>query len=445
MKWLVFLVILVIAMPGAYRLITRGLPPAIARSPDIRPTFLCALWIQGNNPYSREQQIIQWSQVKGAGEEEMDSTEWSKECPLYPPGLCALVAPLTLLPWKLVRILVLVANLGLCFLAWIGLARVMQMPLGGWRALLFGALWLSVGPFITCIHLANPALPAIMLGILAVCLATEHHDIAAGILIGLSAVIKPQLAGALLLCYMVRGRPRIWVMALSLFCLFEIIGIGRLWIGHVDWVPTLKSNLAFINGPGGWNDASMMNPVRWQLINLQVPLFAILSNRVAVNGLAWAIVAVIGLFYLIALRRGRYPANELLLVGIPLVLCLLPVYHRYYDSLVLVIPIAWSIGSLCTPRRYHAIVILLCTIPFYVSGAFVLNQLQEAHRIPMPLLKSMLWSVLILPHQTWFLILICLVMLHAMWTTNGDQSERELKKPDGFPKVAAPATGRLTA
>jgi len=265
-----------------------------------------------------------------------------------------------------------------------------------------------------------------MLCVLAIYLATRRRDIGdilAGILLGIATILKPQLAGALLLFYLFQPRHRIWIVGVGLFALANFIGVARLAMARVHWLATFQATLGSIGGPGGFNDASLANAVRWQLINLQVPLFDLLSTRWQVNLLAWLIVAMLCLLFLLVWKRAAHPAGDALAAAVPLILSLLPVYHRYYDALILVLPLGWAIANLATRRNVHAIAVLICTVPFYVSSAFALDALQRHHYVPGILLHSIIWSLILMPMQTWLLIAMALVLMHCMWVNTPDVAD----------------------
>lgn len=430
-RWVINVAILLFGLTGAYRLEQR-VDFALGLSSDIRPSYLSArAWGQGVNPYRPQEQLVQWAQVRPPGEPDLPDWEFTRELAVYPPPTLALLYPLTLLPWAALRIVWVIISLVLSLLAWLALIRMLEMPITGWRALLFGALWLSLGPFVTALGLANPALPAAMLCVLVVYLAAHRRWLLGGIALGLAVVIKPQMGLALLLFYVLQPRPRVWLVATGLLILLSAIGVGRLWVAHVDWMPTLHASIQAINGPGGFNDASYANyQYRWQLINLQLLLFGFLSNRALVNGLTMAIVLALGGLFMLAWKRGGRRTDDALLASVPLILALMPVYHRYYDAAVLVIPLGVAITLLGTRRNWHAVGILICTAPFYISGAFVLDNFQHSSYMSDRLLHSVLWNVFLLPTQTWMLLAMTLILIHLIWVT---------KKRDDQTPVAAGA------
>jgi membrane protein implicated in regulation of membrane protease activity len=92
------------------------------------------------------------------------------------------------------------------------------------------------------------------------------------------------------------------------------------------------------------------------------------------------------------------------------------VYHRYYDALVLMIPIASALAVVDRPGRYWgSLAILFCTAPFYVNWTFILETWIQSGRIPAIVAHSIWWNFFILPSQTWFLVAMVGVMLWLGW------------------------------
>lgn len=64
-------------------------------------------------------------------------------------------------------------------------------------------------------------------------------------------------------------------------------------------------------------------------------------------------------------------------------------------------------------RRFARIALILM-VPFLFPGAAVLQQLESNGRIPESWVSSWWWEGLVMPHQTWFLLLLALVLLYAL-------------------------------
>ena len=137
---IVSLFLVIVALAGMYRIKKNALSDAIALSSDLRGPFISArAWMRGLNPYDPEVQEEQWRQIRGPADEDLKAVHFFDWTPsLYPPPTLAVLAPLTLLPWPVVRIEWLLQNLLLSILAYLALCDMLRLPLGNWRAQLFG-------------------------------------------------------------------------------------------------------------------------------------------------------------------------------------------------------------------------------------------------------------------------------------------------------------------
>jgi hypothetical protein len=54
-------------------------------------------------------------------------------------------------------------------------------------------------------------------------------------------------------------------------------------------------------------------------------------------------------------------------------------------------------------------------LPFLIPGAWMLESLQNANRIPSYLTHWWWWDILVMAHQIWALLLLSLVLITATW------------------------------
>lgn len=427
-------VIAIFSLTGAYRIWTRALPDAFGLASDVRGPFLSArAWARGLNPYDPQVQIDQWRQIRSAGDQDLDPVQYFEHTPsLYPPPTLALLAPLTLLPWPVVRIEWLLQNCALAVLSYLAFCDMLRLPLKSWRAQLLAAIWLSMGPFVVCLHLSNPTGLAVMLDFLVICAVIRDRQILAGVLLGISTIMKPQLSGALLLFYFLRPAWKTAFVATGIGLLATIVGVGKLALDHVSWSASLRATMATASKPGGFNDASRLNPSAWQMVNIQYLLYGFLHNRSLVNFIAALVTLLLAaLFAAVWLRSqssaavappvGRASrtvanpaAREMVAASIPLLISLMPIYHRYYDCLVLVIPLACGIALIGTELNSVAWFIVLSMAPFIINWPYLLDGAVTHGHVPARIASSWWWQALVMPCQVWVLLALILVLLEAL-------------------------------
>jgi hypothetical protein len=223
------------------------------------------------------------------------------------------------------------------------------------------------------------------------------------------------------------------------------IGVGQLWIHHVDWIPTLQGNYqtefkpgALDAHPGESNDPGPSNPYANVLLNLQYPLSAMLSNPRAVNLLTLGLTTAMGVFTLWTQRGNRDSRGEVLTYAMIAVLGLLAVYHRSYDAVLLVLPLAWALQSLRTPDRPLAILTIIFISPFFLPTPDLPTQMAIAVRLPQSIIDSWWWRILVMPYQVYALLLMAVCLLCAAWRNSRISLPRRGETTDGV----AP-TGRV--
>jgi len=177
----------------------------------------------------------------------------------------------------------------------------------------------------------------------------------------------------------------------------------------------LTRGIRAATAPGGINDPSAANQWRWQLLNLQHMLFnALPGATISINVLAYAISLLLLMAYLAAVWRKRSDASGVLMLSFLLVLCLLPLYHRYYDAVLLTAAMAWAVATLSAQNWRLPACVLACTLPFYWSGNFLAVTLPQSGRLPRWFADEWWWRAFALPCETWALIFLCLLLTAAL-------------------------------
>jgi hypothetical protein len=407
-----FLLIIGFAI-GLWRLWHGGFSEPLQVSPDLRPIYLSARALAaGDDPYSRDAISKQWQIVREPNEPDLGEDFFYNEPAVYPPTTFALLWPLTFPTWKAVRIGWLIGGLLTSVLAWMALVRVAGLPLFHWRSALLGVIWLELGPFQTVIHLANATLLTVNLLVFTVYFATRRSEVIAAVILAVAVCLKPQLAAELLVYYAVTRRWVLVTLASALVGTLCAVALIRLQL-HPTWLSEYMHNLHAVSVTGGLSDPSRANPLHWRFINFQFPLYALFSTPQVVETAARLITVALCLLFAWSLWRARaWP--EPLTVSIPLILALFPLYHSYYDALILVFPIAWVVSTLGRTRTLEAVVALACTAPFYICVAWALNDMVVSGRIPPRIADTTWFNLFVFPCETWALLILSLVLMHVL-------------------------------
>ncbi len=366
------------------------------------------LWLKGQSPADPGNFVSLWKQESGS---RLDLTDIRTH--LAPPlGGLAVMAPIAAFHFKAAKILWLTVLL-ISFAATVwALALTAGMRWGEPRTLALIAGCLALAPFQTGIANANTTVLIIGLCAVAICSAIDRHDLTAGVLFGIACSMKPQIGAFLVLYYLVRQRWQVFLTAVSTTLGLFLVAALYLQIRGTSWLPDYLHNARGFVTANPIDDFSTANPARFALINLQVPFFSITRDSSWANGLAFGLVGVLLCVWLFLVMRGREHGQDLLYLAAASVIALLPVYHRFYDAALLAVPLCWCLTSYVAGRLRRLSLFLMT--PFLLPGAAALQQLALKGHIPDWVTHSWCWNCIVMPHETWTLLLLSLVLLYTM-------------------------------
>jgi len=260
------------------------------------------------------------------------------------------MAPVAVLPWKVAKIvwlLVLLISFGAT--VWI-FAKTLCGPQKKTHTLIFVAACLALAPFHTGISNGNASVLVIALCALAIGVAIREQDATAGLLFGIACCMKPQLAAFLVLYYLIRQRWRLFMVAVGCTAGLNLIAVLYLKLRGATWIQNYLNNARRFVTSNKIDSFASDNPGRFSLINLQVPFFSLTQSTYSANLWAFLVTgALICVWVLCVLKRRE--EFQLLSLGTIATIALLPVYHRFYDAAILVIPLSWCILESTGPSK----------------------------------------------------------------------------------------------
>jgi hypothetical protein len=260
----------------------------------------------------------------------------------YPPTLFVLTTPFALLPWGLAKLL------------WT-LAGFSTLLTASWLLLDSGGQWHSRIPgFLIAFELINSetltgsgngACLAIALCIIGAWCFLEQRCLAVGVAcLASSLILKPQDAGLIWLYFLLAGHIYRKRALQSLFLALALGLASLIWTAQVspDWLREMARNLAVYTRIGGVNDPGPTSrSIAGFIIDLQT-VFSLIRNDSRFYNLATYLIcgALIGLWAGLALRSRSISHKEawLALAAIS-AFTLLVVYHRRYDTKILLLAI----------------------------------------------------------------------------------------------------------
>lgn len=311
--------------------------------------------LQGVDPYKPSEFVRVFLADKGdlgAGADRSNNLEMAHH--MYLPT-SMIIAPIAMVPWRAAALLwtILTAAIFMtgAVLMWQLAADYAPIPSGFLIFVLLGSneLILAIG---------NAAGIAIGLSCISVwCFIRDRFELAGVCCLGISLMLKPHDAGFIWLYFLVAGgtfRKR----ALQTLLVTLILGAASvLWVTHVapNWLPELRSNLAFLSAPGHLNDpgpTSVAGRGILMVVSLQSAISMFRDDPRIYNPISYIICGVLLLIWMRATYKLRCtPANAYLALAVIAALTMLPVYHRMGDAklLLLAVPacaMLWAQGGL---------------------------------------------------------------------------------------------------
>jgi glycosyl transferase family 87 len=367
---------------------------------DFSTSYVAArLWLKGENAFDSTKFMVTWVAAGGRGF--ADHSRPTNIRPAYPPPALLVLTPFALLPWTAAK------------WAFMSLACLL-FPATIWSVLrLYGISWssrpglaltayaMALAPWHTALAVMSPSAIAIELAIIGAALTKDE---AGGVLTGLSLCLKPQIGLLFLLEQVFSKRWKRAGWAVSWLLVVSVIAVVRL---PPQWIDSYHENLQFFQAQGGVNDFTAANPIRFDLLNLQVILYFLLHNYGLANAISWAIAAAL----LLVWWRRHADLAALVLIG------LLPFYQRIYNAGLVVLAIGWAMAHL---REWRWKAVLLASAIFLVPGAALLQTLHAQHWISdFEWDRSILINVFFGPEATWAILVLIVIVLTAPVRSGG--------------------------
>lgn len=372
------------------------------------------LWLKGQNPSDPRNFVALWKKDGSGSRLELTDVRTH----LAPPiGGLVVLAPVAAFPWKIAKIIWLAVLLITFAAAVWAIALAGSLTWSEPRTLAFITACVALAPFHTGLASGNASILVIGLCAVAILAATRQHDVTAGALFGVACSLKPQIGAFLVLYYLVRRRWQLFATAVASTIGLAAVAALYMWIRGVHWIQDYLHNARGFVSANHIDDFTSANPGRFTLINLQVPLFSITGHASSANLLAFAVGGLLVCAWIYWVARGSVHVPQLLSLGAISIIGLLPVYHRFYDAGLLILPLCWCVTQFVGPPKAATSTVkvaLLLMAPFLVPGTAFLQQLAVHDKIPDAIKTSRLWNCVVMPHETWALLFLCVVLLYEI-------------------------------
>jgi hypothetical protein len=382
-------------------------------SNDFVPVYAGArCLVHGCDPYAPSQLEPEFFQAGGVP---ADLPSWQIDVPVYPPSTFLALVPIALLRFPVARLIWFLLN-GCLFATAAGLILSICPPPHRWLATILVSFFVLTAGIL--LVLGQPAVFAISLVVIGSCLFLGCRLVPLGaFLFFLSLAVKPQIGGFIVLYFLAQRiywRYAAFALAGAAFLLL----CASLILGHhprsAGWASTLRGNLSATLSPGGSADPRPANPQAIGDENLQALTSIFVAPAGQFNATAYAIfLALFGAGMVVVLRANRGPELHVMALGALSILTLMPIYHRFYDTRLLLLSVP-AVVIVFQRRRVLGTVIAVLTVLAAVSVQY---------RVQMFLLQQGKWQsvlankflfVLLLRHQNLLMLLLFLLYLAAI-------------------------------
>jgi hypothetical protein len=382
-------------------------------SNDLVPVYAGArCLVHGCDPYAPSQLE---SEFFRAGGMPSDLPSWQIDVPVYPPSTFLALAPIALLRFPVARFIWFLLN-GCLFATAAGLILSSCPPPHRWLATILVSFFVLTAGI--SLVLGQPAVFAISLVVIGSCLFLGGRLVPLGaFLFFLSLAVKPQIGGFIVL-YFVAQRIYWRYAAFALAGAAFLLLWASLILGHhprsAGWASTLRGNLSATLSPGGSADPRPANPQAIGDENLQALTSIFVANTGQFNATAYAIfLALLGAGTVVVLRANRGPELHLMALGALSILTLMPIYHRFYDTRLLLLSVP-AVLVVFQSRRVLGSVIAVLTVFAAVSIQYRVQVFLLQQGKWQSVLANKFLFVLLLRHQNLIMLLLFLLYLAAI-------------------------------
>ncbi len=390
-----------------------GAARAFRASYDLVPVYTGArCLLHGCNPYDTKQLEEQFF---AGGGRRTELPSWEIDMPVYPPSTFLVLSPLALLRFPIARLFWFLLN-GCLFVTSAGLILSVCPGPRRWLATLLASFILATSGIL--LVLGQPAAFSISLVIIGCYLFFRGRFLTLGaFLFMLSLAVKPQIGGLIvvyLLARRVHWRYATVALVGALALLLSAGLILRLHPRSGDWTSTLQANLSSTLSPGGSADPRPANIEAVGDANLQ-PLTSILFSDARIfNAAAYAIFLILlAALITVVLRVNAGQELHFLALAAVSVLSLTPVYHRFYDTRLLLLTIP-AVLIVFQKRRLLGALIAVLTLLAVISVQYRVQAFLLQHAEWQSVLQNKFLFTLLLRQQNLELLMLFWLYLFAI-------------------------------
>jgi len=310
----------------------RGPRRALSDSGDFATVYSAArCWRAHQNPYLEANIDRQYASGHG---DPVRAPNPDLTASVYLPSLFPLVAPVASLDWAAAKRVWLMVELAAFALSLLCVARseLITSPLtAAWILIAF--LFFSATQ--TGISKGQPGVLCISLLVAAMYLKrAPRAQLLAGLLLGISCCVKPNVAAPFFLFLCWRKQWRAAAISVAVGLAVWAIALKNLLTLPPGWWLAWSANLKMSSAPGGNMDPTLASTGSHWLSNFQTVVGFFTTNQQLCN---WVTYAVLGALVIAVFAVTRFHMNQWQALALLSTLLLLGSYHRYYDLQLLML------------------------------------------------------------------------------------------------------------
>jgi hypothetical protein len=233
-----------------------------------------------------------------------------------------------------------------------------------------------------------------------------------------SLAVKPQIGGLIVLYFLGQRIYRRYAAFALVGALALLLSAGltlRLHPNSANWTSTLRANLSATLSPGGSADPRPANQEAIGDMNLQSLTSIFFSNAEKFNHVAYGLFLVLLAVLIMVLPwpQASWETHALALAALS-ILSLMPVYHRFYDTRLLLLTVPAVILTF-EKRRLLGAVIAVLTILAVISVQYRLQVFLIHHAEWEKVVRHKLLFILLLRQQNLELLILFGLYLVAIF------------------------------
>jgi hypothetical protein len=378
-------------------------------------------WRHGQNPYNSALATAARQRVVGASGEIFL---------VHVPTALVLVSPLTFLSWVWAHLLFLILGAAGLVATTISILRLQGRSSWGLGTASLIVFLITFSPLRIAFEWGNIVLMALPLSLLAIVLAKSSRDVQAGLLVGITTCLKPQIGIWFVLYYLLRGRFRILFSSLAIG--FFLTGLFFVFcpVPYAHLIADYRSNLHHWFAPGGLYSFTEGSEPEYLLraqgifyrISHQVFLSSFMSYVLFLSGLAvWA--------NLVWHSGERVPSS--LAIAALLALSFVSFYHSIPDLSVLTISLCEafpaSFRNWKKTQKLTCALLLLMMLPERSIFVFLRGHLNSVTT------SSWWWDLFVVRFLVWLLLALSLALLLQMYEESSEKRRFPSTDPQALP------------